>query len=146
MLICLRTTGPRGKYFKSFNKFSQLCLKEMCRGKSGEFVCGYWVKKGHRTVKWMHCHRIIFLYIYIYIFILLLIFCSILFLLKIVGITQKFESSVLIIIMYVIPMFVVKMLIDSVEHQEIVRSMFATVELPKAMYVSHGVAFFISIN
>ena len=116
----------------------------MCRGKSGEFVCGYWVKKGHRTVKWMHCHRIIFLYIYI--FILLLIFCSILFLLKIVGITQKFESSVLIIIMSVIPMFVVKMLIDSVEHQEIVRSMFATVELPKAMYVSHGVAFFISIN
>ena len=68
------------------------------------------------------------------------------FLLKIVGITQKFESSVLIIIMSVIPMFVVKMLIDSVEHQEIVRSMFATVELPKAMYVSHGVAFFISIN
>ena len=144
MLIGLRTTGPRGKYFKSFNKFSQLCLKEMCRGKSGEFVCGYWVKKGHRTVKWMHCHRIIFLYIYI--FILLLIFCSILFLLKIVGITQKFESSVLIIIMSVIPMFVVKMLIDSVEHQETVWSMFATVELPKAMYVSHGVAFFISIN
>ena len=144
MLIGLRTTGPRGKYFKSFNKFSQLCLKEMCRGKSGEFVCGYWVKKGHRTVKWMHCHRIIFLYIYI--FILLLIFCSILFLLKIVGITQKFESSVLIIIMSVIPMFVVKMLIDSVEHQETVWSMFATAELPKAMYVSHGVAFFISIN
>ena len=144
MLIGLRTTGPRGKYFKSFNKFSQLCLKEMCRGKSGEFVCGYWVKKGHRTVKWMHCHRIIFFYIYI--FILLLIFCSILFLLKIVGITQKFESSVLIIIMSVIPMFVVKMLIDSVEHQETVWSMFATVELPKAMYISHGVAFFISIN
>ena len=85
-------------------------------------------------------------FIYIYIFILLLIFCSILFLLKIVGITQKFESSVLIIIMSVIPVFVVKMLIDSVEHQEIVRSMFVTVELPKAMYVSHGVAFFISIN
>ena len=42
--------------------------------------------------------------------------------------------------------YVVKMLIDSVEHQEIVLSMFATVELPKAMYVSHGVAFFISIN
>ena len=144
MLICLRTTGPRGKYFKSFNKFSQLCLKEMCRGKSGEFVCGYWVKKGHRTVKWMRCHRIIFFHIYI--FILLLIFCSILFLLKIVGITQKFESSVLIIIMSVIPVFVVKMLIDSVEHQETVWSMFATVELPKAMYVSHGVAFFISIN
>lgn len=144
MLICLRTTGLRGKYFKSFNKFSQLCLKEMCRGKSGEFVCGYWVKKGHRTVKWMRCHRIIFFHIYI--FILLLIFCSILFLLKIVGITQKFESSVLIIIMSVIPVFVVKMLIDSVEHQEIVRSMFVTVELPKAMYVSHGVAFFISIN
>ena len=144
MLIGLRTTGPRGKYFKSFNKFSQLCLKEMCRGKSGEFVCGYWVKKGHRTVKWMRCHRIIFFHIYI--FILLLIFCSILFLLKIVGITQKFESSVLIIIMSVIPVFVVKMLIDSVEHQEIVRSMFVTVELPKAMYVSHGVAFFISIN
>ena len=82
----------------------------------------------------------------IYIFILFLIFCSILFLPKIVGITQKFESSVLIIIMYVIPVFVVKMLIDSVEHQEIVRSMFVTVELPKAMYVSHGVAFFISIN
>ena len=144
MLIGLRTTGPRGKYFKSFNKFSQLCLKEMCRGKSGEFVCGYWVKKGHRTVKWMRCHRIIFFHIYI--FILLLIFCSILFLLKIVGITQKFESSVLIIIMSVIPVFVVKMLIDSVEHQETVWSMFATVELPKAMYVSHGVAFFISIN
>ena len=144
MLICLRTTGPRGKYFKSFNKFSQLCLKEMCRGKSGEFVCGYWVKKGHRTVKWMRCHRIIFFHIYI--FILLLTFCSILFLLKIVGITQKFESSVLIIIMSVIPVFVVKMLIDSVEHQETVCSMFATAELPKAMYVSHGVAFFISIN
>ena len=144
MLIGLRTTGPRGKYFKSFNKFSQLCLKEMCRGKSGEFVCGYWVKKGHRTVKWMRCHRIIFFHIYI--FILLLIFCSILFLLKIVGITQKFESSVLIIIMSVIPMFVIKMLIDSVEHQETVWSMFATAELPKAMYVSHGVAFFISIN
>ena len=144
MLIGLRTTGPRGKYFKSFNKFSQLCLKEMCRGKSGEFVCGYWVKKGHRTVKWMRCHRIIFFHIYI--FILLLIFCSILFLLKIVGITQKFESSVLIIIMSVIPVFVVKMLIDSVEHQETVWSMFATAELPKAMYVSHGVAFFISIN
>ena len=115
----------------------------MCRGKSGEFVCGYWVKNGHRTVKWMHCHRIIFL---IYLFILLFIYCSILFGLKIVGITQKFESSVLIIIMSVIPMFVVKMLIDSVEHQETVWSMFATVELPKAMYVSHGVAFFISIN
>ena len=43
-------------------------------------------------------------------------------------------------------MYVVKMLIDSVEQQEIVRSMFATVELPKAMYVSHGVAFFMSIN
>ena len=116
----------------------------MCRGKSGEFVCGYWVKKGHRNVKWMRCHRIIFFHIYI--FILLLIFCSILFLLKIVGITQKFESSVLIIIMSVIPVFVVKMLIDSVERQETVWSMFATVELPKAMYVSHGVAFFISIN
>ena len=85
-------------------------------------------------------------FFYIYILILLLNFCSISFLLKIVGITQKFESSVLIIIMSVIPAFVVKMLIDSVEHQEIVRSMFVTVELPKAIYVSHGVAFFISIN
>ena len=85
-------------------------------------------------------------FFYIYILILLLNFCSISFLLKIVGITQKFESSVLIIIMSVIPVFVVKMLIDSVEHQEIVRSMFVTVELPKAIYVSHGVAFFISIN
>ena len=85
-------------------------------------------------------------FFYIYILILLLNFCSILFLLKIVGITQKFESSVLIIIMSVIPVFVVKMLIDGVEHQEIVRSMFVTVELPKAIYVSHGVAFFISIN
>ena len=78
---------------------------------------------------------------YIYI-----IYCSILFWLKIVGITQNFESSVLIIIMSVIPVYVVKMLIDCVGDQEIVRSMFGTVELPKAMYVSHGVAFFISIN
>ena len=108
----------------------------MCRGRSGEFVCGYWVKKGHRTVKWMHCHRIIFFSPYL--FILLFIYCSILFWLKIVGITQKFESSFLIIIMSVIP---VCMLIDRVEHQEIVWSMFATIELPKAMYLSHGVAF-----
>lgn len=85
-------------------------------------------------------------YIYTYIFILLFIYCSILFWLKIVGITQNFESSVLIIIMSVIPVYVVKMLIDCVGDQEIVRSMFGTVELPKAMYVSHGVALFISIN
>ena len=73
-----------------------------------------------------------------YLFILLFIYYSILFWLKIFGITQKFESSFLIIIMSVIP---VCMLIDRVEHQEIVRSMFATIELPKAMYLSHGVAF-----
>ena len=85
-------------------------------------------------------------FFFIYLFILLLIYCSILFWLKIVGITQKFESSVLIIIVCYTCVYVVKMLIDSVEQQEIVRSMFATVELPKAMYVSHGVAFFISIN
>ena len=114
----------------------------MCRDKSGEFVCGHWVKKGHRTAKWYNVTESFF----IYIFILLFIYCSILFWLKIVGITQNFESSVLIIIMSVIPVYVAKMLIDCVGDQEIVRSMFGTVELPKAMYVSHGVAFFISIN
>ena len=31
----------------SFIKFSPLISKEMCEGRSGEFVCGYWGLKGY---------------------------------------------------------------------------------------------------
>lgn len=92
----------------------------------------------------MHCHRIIFLNIFIY-FIIYLLF-------NIVLAKNSWNHPKIwelcfdnIYVCYTC-VYVVKILIDSVEHQEIVRSMFATIELPKAMYVSHGVAFFIPMN
>lgn len=39
-----------GKILWSFNKFSQLCLREMWGDQSGEFVCWYWGWKGRTSL------------------------------------------------------------------------------------------------